>query len=343
MKKFWLKLVAVFGLSLIFLTIASASYIYWSVHKSKTLISTEFVIEPGSGVKRIARNLVEQNILQEPYAFIFWAYWQGHTKKIHAGEYSIGEQINIDELLRRFVQGDVIKRSITFVEGWRFKDLRDALSREKKLIKKTLNLSDQEVMAQLGLEDIHPEGQFFPDTYQFTSQMSDLDILLTAYNLMQTILDEEWEKRSQTIHINNKYETLILASIVEKETGQAEERGLIASVFHNRLQKRMRLQTDPTVIYGLGDSFDGNLTRKHLRTDTPYNTYTRHGLPPTPIAMPGKQAIKAVLHPETSKALFFVSKGDGTHYFSQTLEEHNQAVIKYQLKGKKQTFSSNQE
>jgi UPF0755 protein len=227
-----------------------------------------------------------------------------------------------------------VEYPLKIVEGWSFKQVLEALHAAPKLTHSLQGLGPKQIMAMLGYPNVHPEGRFFPDTYYYPSGMSDLLILQRAYQKMEKILDEEWEARAGDLPVRTRDEALTLASIVEKETGKPEERGLIAGVFVQRLRTGMKLQTDPTVIYGLGDKYKGNITLAHLRTPTPYNTYTRKGLPPTPIAMPGREAIHAALNPENTRALYFVSRGDGSHVFSETLEQHNAAVQKYQLKGR---------
>lgn len=340
MTKIWRYLISTVLLGGVALAIAGAGYVYWSGLQPVQSGSESFVISQGSGVKRIAAQLVEEDILAEPYTFLIWAYANDNTRRLHAGEYLIPPDATVKDLLQRFVAGKVIQRAVTLVEGRTFEDLRRVLYEADKLRLETRGMSAGEIMDKLGAAGRDPEGRFYPDTYHYTADMSDLDILKQAYNAMEKVLDEEWEKRDPAVVIENREQALVLASIIEKETGRPDERGTIAAVFNNRLKKGMRLQTDPTVIYGIGDEFDGNLTRMHLETDTPYNTYTRSGLPPAPIAMPGRAAIHAALNPAESAALYFVSKGDGSHQFSDTLEEHNRAVTKYQLNGGRRSGSS---
>ena len=227
-------------------------------------------------------------------------------------------------------RGEFAQGQIRFIEGWTFRQLRAALDAHPALTHETTGWSDAEILKRLGSEERHPEGLFFPDTYQFSAGTSDLTILRQAYNKMQQVLDAAWETRAEDLPVKTKYQGLILASIVEKETGDPSEREMVAAVFINRLRKGMRLQTDPTVIYGLGESFDGNLRKRDLLADQPYNTYTRYGLPPTPIALPGKAAIDATFRPAKTDALYFVAKGDGTHHFSNNLKDHNRAVDQFQ-------------
>ncbi len=251
---------------------------------------------------------------------------------LHAGEYALTQHMSPRRLLRRMADGDVIHHQFTIIEGWRFKELRLALAKEAKLESTLGGLSDTDVMARIGAEGVHPEGRFLPETYSFVRGQKDIDLLKRAYRAMQTRLAARWAERDPRLPLGSPDEMLTLASIVEKETGQAAERPRIAGVFVRRLKMPMMLQTDPTVIYGLGDSFNGNLTRRHLEADTPYNTYTRFGLPPTPIALPGDAALAAVAKPAEGQELYFVAKGNGEHAFSATLAEHNRAVRAYQLR-----------
>ncbi|MDZ7804989.1 endolytic transglycosylase MltG [Thiohalophilus sp.] len=299
-----------------------------------------FEIKAGSSLKRVVDNLAEQAVIEKPRYILLNARLTGKGTQIHTGEYRLEPGMTVQDFLDLLYQGKVIQYSLTLIEGWNFKQMMAAIHTTPQLEQKTLGLSDAAIMQAIGHGDEHPEGRFMPDTYRFTRGMSDVAILKQAYNAMADYLEEQWPQRAVGLPYETAYEALIMASIVEKETGVPEERDTIAGVFVNRLEKRMRLQTDPTVIYGMGDDYDGNIRRRDLRNDTPYNTYTRGGLPPTPIAMPGREAIHAALHPDETEYLYFVSRGDGSHYFSKTLKEHNQAVIQYQLKGRKRSFSS---
>ena len=300
-----------------------------------------YTVKPGSSVKGIARELNEAGLISQPQFFEWFARSEGLAQRIQAGEYQVRGEMTPRQLLTDMSQGKVIQYPMTIVEGWSFKQLRAFLAQHEALEHTLDGLSDAEVMAKLGYADIHPEGRFLPDTYHFPRGTSDQQFLKRAYQMMESTLDQLWQQRQQGLPIKTPYEALILASIIERETAVAEERPEIAGVFVRRLQKRMRLQTDPTVIYGMGDTYQGNIRRRDLRTDTPYNTYTRRGLTPTPIAMPSAAAIEAALHPKPGNTLYFVARGDGTHKFSATLVEHNKAVVKYQLKGRQQPFSSN--
>jgi len=294
-----------------------------------------FTIESGSNIKMIAQQLSLEEIIDDPWLFILLAKIKGVEKSVRAGEYRLQQAQSPSDLLELFTRGQPILYSFTVIEGWAFRQMISEMQHYPFIVNTLKGKSDAEIMTALGYQGRHPEGLFFPDTYSFPKGTSDLDFLQRAYHLMQKHLQREWDDRAKNLPITSSYDALILASIIEKETGVAYERPLIASVFTQRLQKNMRLQTDPTVIYGLGEGFDGNIRFRDLKKDTPYNTYLHKGLTPTPIALPGLDSIRAALHPADSKALFFVAKGDGTHYFSNTLEEHNKAVRKFQLKGKK--------
>ncbi len=296
-------------------------------------------IQSGDTLGKVAYQLADDNILDYPKLLIIYAKL---TKQTHlkVGEYRIPAKVTPQKLLSILLSGNVITHKITLVEGKTFSYFLETLAKEQK-IKATLkdkSFDDIKEMLKLSIE--HPEGWFYPDTYQYVSGMSDADILLQAHQKMQRVLNEEWEKRAKDLPYKNAYEALIMASIVEKETGVAYERPEIAGVFVRRLKKGMRLQTDPTIIYGLGDSYTGNIRRKHLRQATPYNTYIIDGLPPTPIAMPGREAIHAALNPAPGKTLYFVAKGDGSHYFSETLSEHSRAVQKYQIQKRAKDYRS---
>ena len=335
------RLINVLG-SLVMLTaVVTAGYWLWSANQTVGKGVEVFIVDPGDGVSKIARKLVQQGIIPEPYSFILWSYRRGYNGSLKSGEYRVDPDSTMVGLLEQFHKGEVITYSITFIEGWTFKEFLQQLARNDKLRQTIDRQTGREIMSTLGYPDLYPEGRFFPDTYVFSANTTDIKILRQALDRMTRVLHDEWSNRDPNVKLDNPDETLIMASIIEKETGKPGERETISGVFHNRLRIRMRLQTDPTVIYGLGDQFTGNLKTAHLRQDTPYNTYTRYGLPPTPIANPGEGAIHAALHPADTRALYFVSRGDGSHQFSETLEAHNQAVIQYQLGGRKKSFSSN--
>lgn len=291
----------------------------------------EFTIRHGSSLRAVARQFAEEKLIVEPWSFVALVKAFGKANEIKAGNYLLENDVTPYRLFLMITRGDVTQSQVTFIEGWTFRQMRKALDDNPSIRHDTLGLSDMDVLSRVEAREAHPEGLFFPDTYNFGSGMSDIAILKRAYRILHSRLDEAWQNRDSGLPYASQYEALVMASIIEKETGQASERPLIAAVFVNRMRIGMRLQTDPTVIYGLGASFDGNLRKRDLLDDTPYNTYTRGGLPPTPIALPGGESIYAALHPAKSSALYFVAKGNGTHQFSASLAEHNRAVARYQL------------
>jgi len=297
--------------------------------------SAQFTINSGNSIRQVAHQLARKGYIDDPLMFIALAKINGDEANIKAGEYRITSSQSPQDLIELFRKGNSILYSFTIIEGWTFKQLLEALNSDPVLKHTVAKLTIPQIMAQISSADEHPEGRFLPDTYHFPRGTTDISFLKRAYQTMQKQLENEWAKRAKGLPLKTPYEALILASIIEKETGAAFERPLIAAAFIHRLKKNMRLQTDPTIIYGLGSSFDGNIRYSDLRKNTPYNTYLHKGLTPTPIALPGIDAIRAALHPANSNAIYFVSKGDGTHHFSSTLEEHNSAVRKYQLKGRK--------
>lgn len=290
----------------------------------------EFSLKQGSSLKSAARQMQQAGVLPSDRLFVLLARGLGKASQIKPGNYQVESAVSPLQLLDMISKGRVEQSSVSIIEGWTFKQLRAALNAESTLRHDSLALSDEEILMSIGAPEQRAEGLFFPDTYNFSSGSSDLAVLKRAYQLMQRNLEESWKSRAANLPFETPYQALILASIVEKETGKASDRTMIASVFVNRLRKKMLLQTDPTVIYGMGEKFDGNLRKRDLQTDTPYNTYTRGGLTPTPIALPGLAAILAALHPAQSNALYFVARGDGSSYFSITLTEHNNAVNRYQ-------------
>ena len=295
-----------------------------------SVIPSEFSIEPGSGLRHIARQLSEAGILSNEWSFILLAHITGYSTSLKAGDYQLTEKLSPLDLLKYLTRGKVRQHAITFLEGWTFSQFRKVLGEHPALRHESGKFSDLELLRVIGATESHAEGLFFPDTYFFTRNSSDLTILKRAYQAMQQHLETVWLARQESLPLENQYDGLILASIIEKETGADNERAQIAGVFINRLRHNMRLQTDPTVIYGMGNKFDGNLRKIDLQTDHEYNTYTRFGLPPTPIAMPSLASIRAAFNPAITDKLYFVAKGDGTSYFSSTLAEHNRAVLKYQ-------------
>jgi UPF0755 protein len=322
----WLALLAAIGLA------CSAAYAWRWLHQPVVTQSAgNYEVPRGASVMRIAQDLQKNGWLQHPRIWSWWARSQGLSGKLKAGEYPLTPGMTPDAMLRLFTSGAVILHSLTIVEGTTFADLRRLLAQRDDIQHTLTNTADAELMRKLNLPDTHPEGQFFPDTYQFAKNSSDLEILHMAQQRMQSELARAWQQRAADLLLSSPYEALILASIIEKETAKTSERPMIAGVFMERLARGMLLQTDPTVIYGLGDSYDGNLRKADLLRDGPYNTYTRTGLPPTPIALAGAAALQAAVNPERTGAIFFVAsgKGDGSHYFSRNLKEHNAAVRRY--------------
>lgn len=296
--------------------------------------SATYVVKPGTGLTALAAELRQRDVILETRSFVALGLLTVSRREFRAGEYRFRDGMSAYELLAQVEAGRVVEYPFRVAEGSTFRQLLDELARAPHLVQTLKGLTPAQIMTRLEAPDVHPEGQFFPDTYFYATGNSDLMVLRRSYRKMQQRLQQEWDNRDPSLPLKSPQEALTLASIVEKETGRADERRLIAGVFINRLKKRIKLQTDPTVIYGLGAKFDGNLRKKDLLTDTPYNTYTRLGLPPTPVAMPGGASLNAALHPEHTGAIFFVARGDGSHEFSETLEQHNRAVSKYQLGGR---------
>lgn len=290
-----------------------------------------FEIKSGASLQNVADDLHERGFISQPWYLVFEARRQGTAGKIKAGEYLLQPGKTPRNLLQQFIRGDVRQYALTLVEGWTVRDVLQAVQ-ENTVLKQTLeNANNENLMEKLGYPGLLAEGQFLPDTYHFPRGTTDMAFLQRAHAALQRVLEEEWPGRADGLPYESPYEALIMASIIEKETALAEERTRIAGVFVRRLQRGMLLQTDPTVIYAMQETFDGNIRKKDLKIDSPYNTYLYAGLPPTPIALAGRDSIHAALHPADSKELYFVSRGDGSHHFSETLEEHNRAVAKYQL------------
>lgn len=290
-----------------------------------------FVIQPGDNLSRVSQRLYQQGLSPTPSVYLdAYGRLQGNANQIKAGEYEIKRGTILPDLLQQFIDGKVKQYAFTIIEGMTAQQILAKLREHPKIKPSSTEPDLFAVMAALGGESKHAEGWFLPETYHFTAGTSDIDMLRRAYQKMQRYLLQAWENRAEDLPYETPYEALIMASIIEKETGVPDERDIIAGVFVRRMQIGMRLQTDPTVIYGMGDVFDGSIRRKDLQTDTPYNTYTRHGLPPTPIAMPSREAIDAALHPADGDYLYFVATGyDGRHTFSTNLEDHNRAVRAY--------------
>ena len=314
---------------LAFLLVAAA---FWWLHQPLAVRTptVDLSIEPGRTPRGVAQDVANAGVAVDPRVLYLWFRLSGQDRQIRAGSYELDGTTTPRNLLQKLVRGDEALRNVTLVEGWNFRQVRDALAKAEQLKPETAGLTDDAIMVRLERPGVAAEGRFFPDTYTYAKGSSDLALLRRALHSMDRRLDAAWAQRAPATPLKTPQDALVLASIVEKETGRASDRAQIAGVFSNRLKIGMPLQTDPTVIYGLGTAFDGNLRKKDLQTDTPWNTYTRTGLPPTPIAMPGRAALLAAVQPEATQALYFVSRGDGTSHFSPSLEEHNRAVDQYQ-------------
>jgi UPF0755 protein len=316
----------------VIVSVAAASGFAWWTKQALPVPGApiEFSINPGSGVAASAQQMAAAGVPVNPTLFVLLARLTGDAGRIKAGSYELKPNTSPRRLLSQLVRGEFAQEAVTIIEGWSFKQMRQAISSHTRLKHDTVKLTDAELMAKISTEYKDPEGLFFPDTYLFAKGSSEIEIYRRAHQAMLAHLNEAWEKRNKELPYKTPYEALIMASIVEKETGQKSERTMIAGVFVNRLRTGMLLQTDPTVIYGMGDAFVGKIAKKDLLTDTPYNTYTRGGLPPTPISLPGLQSLQAALAPADTPALYFVSRGDGTSQFSSNLPDHNRAVNRYQ-------------
>ena len=322
------------GLILAGLTLGYSAWKVKSALEQTLHVSQEQLLDVPTGTtpNRMFYRMQNDGVLED--AFWLRLYWRFNMAGVplHTGEYRMTPGMTVRELFEVWRRGDVVQYTLTLVEGWNFRQVRAALARHEK-IKKTIDgLSDAEVMDKLGHPGVFPEGRFFPDTYRFVRGMSDVEFLQQAYARLEEVLAKEWAERSSDVPYRDPYQALIMASLVEKETGVPQERGQIAGVFVRRMRIGMLLQTDPTVIYGMGERYNGKITRADLREPTPYNTYTNAGLPPTPIAMVGREAIHAALNPTPGSSLYFVARGDGSHVFSDDLDAHNSAVREYQIK-----------
>jgi UPF0755 protein len=334
-----MRLLRVLGLLLLLAGGLVAAWVYsdWSRFAEAPLAiepdAAPLVVEQGTSFAGIVEQIRARQLSgADPLYWRALAERMGVAKALHAGEYALEPGLTPRALLARLARGEVVQRRFTIVEGWTFRELRAALAKDPLLAQETTALGDPEIMAKLGAPGLAPEGRFLPETYAWSRGDSDLDVLARAKEAMDRALAAAWEARAPDLPLKSAEEALVLASIVERETGMPDERARIAGVFVRRLKLGMLLQTDPTVIYGLGSAFTGNLTRAHLEADTPYNTYTRAGLPPTPIAMPGKAALAAATQPAPGNELYFVARGDGSHEFTSTLAAHNAAVAKFQLR-----------
>ncbi|PCK03546.1 MAG: BCR, YceG family protein [Alteromonadaceae bacterium] len=331
-------------LSTLSIIVGALAFSFWQWLTSPLPVSEThqvYIVEPGTGLHAVGRDMQQIGLVKWPKLWVLYARVE-HLDAIKAGEFQFSSQESPLSLLQKLQRGEVVEHRLTLVEGRSFKQMLLVLNDAPKLSHKLESGDALAVLQASGVDLVHPEGWFFPDTYQYLRNDSDISILLRAHKKMKSVLNEEWDLRDSDLPYESVYEALIMASIVEKETGVASERKTIAGVFVRRLRKGMRLQTDPTVIYGMGDKYQGNITRKDLKKLTAYNTYMIKGLPPTPIAMPGREAIHAALHPEPGESLYFVAKGDGSHYFSATLDEHINAVRKYQKKRRADYRSSPQ-
>jgi len=317
---------------LLVLTLGLGGWALWWVNHALPLTAPtlDLSVEPGTTPRGVARATVDSGVQSSAELLFWWFRLSGQARQIKAGSYELETGLTPYSLLRKLTRGEEALRSVTLVEGWTFKQVRAALLKQEHLKPDTKGLDDEAIMEQLGLPGRHPEGRFYPDTYTYAKGSSDLKLLLRATHAMDKKLAQAWQARAADSPLKTPEDLLILASIIEKETGLASDRAMVASVFSNRLRIGMMLQTDPTVIYGMGERFDGNLRRRDLLADTPWNTYTRNGLPPTPIAMPGKASLLAAAQPASSRALYFVARGDGGSQFSDSLDAHNRAVNKYQ-------------
>ncbi len=307
-----------------------------------SLNEISYTIHPNMSLSKVAMELMDKELMNYPTAltWVTLARIQEKARLIKAGEYSVPVNTTPLQLLEIFVNGKTVQHAFSFPEGWNFRQLMAAIRKSPYLVHTLEGVKNEEIMAKLGYPNQHPEGQFYPDTYHFPKGTTDVEFLQRAYRVMQKTLEDVWKQKNRNLPFKTSKDALILASIIEKETGKAEERVQIAGVFVRRLQKGMLLQTDPTVIYALAEKFDGDIRKKDLRVDSPYNTYRNKGLPPTPIAMPGRDALLAAVQPAEGTELFFVAKGKGAHHFSSTLAEHECAVIAYQLKGKSSRYST---
>ena len=335
---FWLLMVSVLLIGL--LTYGAVRQVQVWLYQPFPLTQPVIVsIAQGSGLTEVSNKLLAAGVIAHADSFKYYAKWRQLDRQIKAGEYQFSGALNSVEVLAQLVTGKVLEYQFTVPEGLTYNDFIDLLGQHPAMLGKPIPKTN-DWLALLHSRWSHPEGLLFPSTYRFARHNQPVDIIRQAFMQQQEILQQAWAQRAPDLPYKSPYEALIMASLIEKETGAIEEREAIAGVFVRRLQKRMRLQTDPSVIYGLGSEFKGNLTRAHLRRDTLYNTYTRHGLPPTPIALPGRKAIRAALHPAAGDALYFVAKGDGRHQFSATYEEHQRAVQQYQILNRRSNYQS---
>ena len=324
------------------LVIGTDYWVYLSSPVGESDAPVVYEVKPGATLNSVTRELSAAGLITRPLYWKLTARVEDKARRLRMGEFRLNRDMTPREILDTLVAGATVQYSLTVLEGWTFRQMLDAVHAHPQ-IEQTLTLDDiPQLMADLGQPDMHPEGWFYPDTYHFPKGTTDRDFLARAYRVMADRLAQEWEGREADLPLNTPYDALIMASIVERETAVPSERPMIAAVFISRLRKGMRLQTDPTVIYGMGERYDGNIRKSDLQTDTPYNTYTRAGLTPTPIALPSGDAVHAVLHPAETDALYFVARGDGSHHFSATYDEHRAAVIRYQLGGNASRYKGDQ-
>lgn len=316
------------------LVLGMAAYLFWFGITPLSPARKIFVVQPGTSLHAFSRALYDQHVLPDPNTLVLLAYLRGESRSLKAGEYRFHQGVTAFDILEQVIAGKVAQYPFTIVDGWTFAQVMQSLDAAPHLLHTLRDLTPAEIMASLGHPGVSPEGRFFPDTYDYAAGMSDRMILQRAYLRMQRTLQKEWADRDPTVPLKTPGQALILASIIEKEASLPAERRIIAGVFVNRLRMGMKLQTDPTVIYGMGSRYHGKITTADLHRWTPYNTYVISGLPPTPIAMPSEDALHAALNPADTKALYFVARGDGTHAFSDTLQGQDRAVIKYQLHGR---------
>lgn len=317
------------------LVVGGAAAWLWQRYEKDVVVFRESPVRvevgKGASVRSVAAELNRKGVAVEPWIFALAARYRGDASAIKAGVYQFDAPLTLKSIFDKLVRGDVLLKEIRFIEGWTFRQMRAAVAQQPELLQDTRNLSDDDLMRRIGASETFPEGLFFPSTYSFSPGSSDLDIYRQAYRQLKKALDDAWTARAPDLPYKTPYQALVMASLVEKETGRDADRDKVAGVFVNRLRKGMLLQSDPTTIYGMGAAFDGNLRRRDLLADTPYNTYTRAGLPPTPIALPGKASLVAATRPADTRALYFVARGDGSSEFSDDLAAHNRAVARFQL------------
>lgn len=317
------------------LAVAAAAAWLWQRYEREAVVFRESPVRvevgKGASARNVAAELNRKGVAVEPWMFALAARYRGDAGSIKAGVYQFESPLTLKSLFDKLVRGEVLLKEIRFIEGWTFKQMRAAVAQQPDLVQDTRELTDADLLRRIGASETFPEGLFFPSTYSFSPGSSDLEIYRQAYRQLKKALEDAWAARAPDLPYGTPYQALVMASMVEKETGRDADRDKVAGVFVNRLRKGMLLQSDPTTIYGLGEAFDGNLRRRDLQTDTPYNTYTRAGLPPTPIALPGRASLVAATRPADTRALYFVARGDGSSEFSDDLAAHNRAVARFQL------------